>query len=198
MLAAVKLYELGRLSSGRAAELAGMPRVESPLELGRFYAHERWRTIVNQVFPMIPASPKALWFLGGILFLLLGILVLLSSVAYSARTVQFELSSEGLRVRGGLYRRTIPTASLIVEGAQQMDLRERTAFKPKLRTNGVGLPGYAAGWFRLRNGEKALLYVTDPSLVVYVPTREGYSLLLSVSQPESFLRSLRDLSTGEG
>lgn len=28
VLAAVKLYELGRLSSGRAAELAGMSRVE--------------------------------------------------------------------------------------------------------------------------------------------------------------------------
>jgi predicted HTH domain antitoxin len=28
ILAAVKLYELGRLSSGRAAELAGMTRVE--------------------------------------------------------------------------------------------------------------------------------------------------------------------------
>ena len=34
MLAAVKLYELGRLSSGRAAELAGMPRVEFLLSLG--------------------------------------------------------------------------------------------------------------------------------------------------------------------
>jgi len=36
ILAAVKLYELGRLSSGRAAELAGMPRVEFSLELGRY------------------------------------------------------------------------------------------------------------------------------------------------------------------
>jgi predicted HTH domain antitoxin len=36
MLAAVKLYELGRLSSGRAAELAGMSRVEFLLELGRY------------------------------------------------------------------------------------------------------------------------------------------------------------------
>ncbi len=33
MLAAVKLYEMGRLSSGRAAELAGMPRVEFLLRL---------------------------------------------------------------------------------------------------------------------------------------------------------------------
>ena len=35
-LAAIKLYELGRLSSGRAAELAGMPRVEFLLSLGRY------------------------------------------------------------------------------------------------------------------------------------------------------------------
>ena len=36
MLAAVKLYELGRLSSGRAAELAGMPRIEFLLNLSRY------------------------------------------------------------------------------------------------------------------------------------------------------------------
>jgi predicted HTH domain antitoxin len=36
MLAAIKLYELGRLSSGRAAELAGMPRVEFLLTLERY------------------------------------------------------------------------------------------------------------------------------------------------------------------
>lgn len=36
MLAAVKLFEMGRLSSGRAAELANMPRVEFLLNLGRY------------------------------------------------------------------------------------------------------------------------------------------------------------------
>lgn len=36
VLAAVKLFELGRLSSGRASELAGMPRVEFLLTLGRY------------------------------------------------------------------------------------------------------------------------------------------------------------------
>jgi predicted HTH domain antitoxin len=41
ILAAVKLYELGRLSSGRAAELAGLPRVEFLLNLERY-----------QVFPL--------------------------------------------------------------------------------------------------------------------------------------------------
>lgn len=36
MLASVKLYELGRLSSGLAAELAGMSRVEFLLALERY------------------------------------------------------------------------------------------------------------------------------------------------------------------
>ncbi len=36
ILSAVKLYELGRLSSGRAAELAGMPRIEFLLALGQY------------------------------------------------------------------------------------------------------------------------------------------------------------------
>jgi predicted HTH domain antitoxin len=34
-LVAAKLYELGRLSSGRAAEMAGLPRVVFLSELGR-------------------------------------------------------------------------------------------------------------------------------------------------------------------
>ncbi len=41
VLAAVKLFELGRLASGRAAELAGMSRVEFLLSLRRY-----------QVFPL--------------------------------------------------------------------------------------------------------------------------------------------------
>jgi predicted HTH domain antitoxin len=36
LLAAVKLFELGQLSSGRAAQLAGMARLEFLASLGRF------------------------------------------------------------------------------------------------------------------------------------------------------------------
>ena len=36
LLGAIKLFELGRLSSGRAAQLAGISRVEFLLLLGRY------------------------------------------------------------------------------------------------------------------------------------------------------------------
>jgi hypothetical protein len=55
---------------------------------------------------------------------------------------------------------------------------------------GTAVDGYRAGWFELYNGERALLYVTDPSRVVYLPTTEGYTIMLSVTDPAVFLSSL--------
>ena len=37
MLAAVKLYQMGKLSSGRAAQLAGIPRVSFLQSLSRYH-----------------------------------------------------------------------------------------------------------------------------------------------------------------
>jgi hypothetical protein len=56
---------------------------------------------------------------------------------------------------------------------------------------GTGLPGYRAGWFRLNNGERSLVYVTDWARVVYVPTSEGYSVLLSTPDPSALAEALR-------
>ncbi|MGE0496129.1 MAG: UPF0175 family protein [Vulcanimicrobiota bacterium] len=36
MAAACKLYELGKISTGRAAEMVGVPRVQFLLEMGRY------------------------------------------------------------------------------------------------------------------------------------------------------------------
>jgi predicted HTH domain antitoxin len=47
LLAAVKVFELGKLSSGRAAELAGLSRVEFLLELRRYRVSP---------FPVTPAE----------------------------------------------------------------------------------------------------------------------------------------------
>lgn len=59
---------------------------------------------------------------------------------------------------------------------------------------GTAVPGYRSGWFRLANGEKALLYLTASDRVVHVPTTEGFSLLLSVSEPERFVEQLRSVA----
>jgi len=74
-----------------------------------------------------------------------------------------------------------------------MDLTERPQYRPVLRTNGAGLPGYGSGWFRLANGDRALIFVTDKRRVVSLPTRGGYSVLLSLAEPAKFLEALRQM-----
>lgn len=63
---------------------------------------------------------------------------------------------------------------------------------------GTGLPGYQAGWFRLTNGERALLYLTDRRRAVYVPTTAGYSVLLSPAEPDAFVSALRAIAQRRG
>jgi hypothetical protein len=75
-----------------------------------------------------------------------------------------------------------------------VDIEQERTLRPRGKTIGTAIPGYRSGWFRLANGEKALLYLTDSRRVVYVPTRAGYSLLLSVDRPAEFVERLRAIA----
>ena len=148
--------------------------------------------MTTQVFQIAPAASKAMWGLAivpvTILLLVLGLLV---ASAMGARSATFEVSPDGLRLRGDLYGRFIPAAALLADHARRVDVAATPELAPQRRTMGTGLPGYRSGWFRLRNGERALLYLTDQSRAVYVPTTEGYSVLLSPQDPDAFLQALK-------
>ncbi len=146
---------------------------------------------MKQIFPIVPAPGSAFWILGVIGVLLVAMFALFGYIAYSGRHVRFEVSSEGLAIRGGLYGRLIPLADLDLAGARATDLSADQPLQFAFRTNGIGLPGYKAGWFRLKNGDKALAFVTNASQVAYIPTRRGYAVLLSVVNPEKLIRALR-------
>jgi len=60
----------------------------------------------------------------------------------------------------------------------------------ELSNKGLRLHGDMYGGLVPANGEKALLYVTDPKRVVRVPTTAGYSLLLSVAETDDFVEQL--------
>ena len=94
-----------------------------------------------------------------------------------------------LQMRAGFYQKTIPLEHVRIDSAQQVSLFQRAEYAPRWRTNGIRLPGYRVGWFRLRTGDKALLYLTDPFQVTIVPTTLGFLLLLST---DALLPVLRD------
>jgi hypothetical protein len=143
-------------------------------------------------FHIVPYGGRALWVLMAVVFAVIAIGgAMLAISARGARSSRFEVSADGLRLVGDLYGRTIPARDLRGAGIRVVDLGSERELAPASRTMGTALPGYRAGWFRLRNGEKALLYVTDTHRVVYVPTRMGYAVLLSAADPDSLVAALR-------
>ena len=149
---------------------------------------------MTDTFSIIPAAGRV-W-LPVFIALLISLIVLIAVVCFTARSVYsarhatFDVSNDGLMIKGE-YSQSIRLRDLDLSKAEVVDLAQRSELRPALRTNGVGLPGYQAGWFKLRNGQKALLYLTTRNEVVYLPTNDGYTLLLSVIDPSAFLTSLR-------
>jgi len=150
------------------------------------------------IFAITPASPKSLWFLTIVCVLLVVILMALLYTAYSSRNSRVAIDNERIKLVGDFWGREIPFKLIDIPGARIMDISGNTDYTPKRRTFATSLPGYASGWFRLRSGEKALVYLTNRHNVVYLPTSDGYSLLLSVEEPERFITTLQNYYANEG
>lgn len=144
-------------------------------------------------FLIAPASNRYLWFIIPIMLLLLIVPVILVMSIRGSRNASFEVRADGLEIHGDLYGRFIPTSHLKIQEARRVDFQQDRPLRPGARTMGTALPGYQSGWFRLRNGEKALLYLTDRTRAVYVPTSEGFSVLVSPVDADGFLAALRKL-----
>ena len=151
---------------------------------------------MGQIFHIAPASVRPLWFI--LPLVLLAIVggtagILMGASMRGARSTTFELSDAGLRLHGDVYGRLVPSSAIRGAEAARVDI-SHGPFRLAARTIGTAMPGYRAGWFRLANGEKALVYVTDPNRVVHVPTTEGYSLLLSVAEVDQFVDRLHSMT----
>lgn len=146
---------------------------------------------MKDVFPIIPAGSGPLWILLAISVLMLAAVVFFAFIAYGSRHSAVEVADSGLRIRAVFYGREIPLSRLLTEAARPVDLAKEPDYAPVLRTNGIGLPGYSAGWFKLRNGQKALAFMTDRRRVAMIPTRDKYVVMVSVPDPAAFLEALR-------
>ena len=146
---------------------------------------------MEKIFGIVPASSGPFLVLMAIAIVFIIIIGLLAYIGYSSKNVRFEVSDEGLRISRSLYGRFIPRGEIAAEAVRVIDLNIDSEYKPKRRTNGARLPGYSEGWFKLKNDEKALMFVTERSNVVYIPTKKDYSVLLSVREAEEFAELIK-------
>ena len=156
-------------------------------------------------FAMAPDSPQRLgagnpavtWFfvLGGLAMLTLGLWAIFDRLL---RRHQLVLGAKALEVKTGFNRCQVAYADLRLDDARVVDLAERTEFKPMLKLNGTGLPGFRSGWYLLRDRSRAFVAITGGPRVLWIPTRGKHALLLQPRQPQALLDALRAMARGDG
>jgi hypothetical protein len=103
--------------------------------------------------------------------------------------VRIRITGPDLVVGGGLYTLKVPLRDVYPERA----IVAGQGHVPSLvfRTNGVGMPGLALGWFRTRERSKVFGAVADAEKAVLLPTAYDYDIVVSPRDPDKFLRDLR-------
>lgn len=139
---------------------------------------------VGLVYAATRLSPSVLYAGFAVIPAVLAILFVL--VAHATNNMSVRVGEEGIVMKTGLRARVIPLSSVRRDGVRQVDLATHPELQPVRRTNGSEMAGLKEGWFRLQNGEKALVALTNPAQAVYIPTTEGYSLLVSPADAASF------------
>jgi len=96
-----------------------------------------------------------------------------------------------LHLETGFSRRDYALAELAANGMRVVDLDAERDHRPGLRTWGIGLPGLASGWFRLRGGERALCILTGAwNRVCLLRAHDGTRILLSLADPATLHAAL--------
>ncbi len=98
---------------------------------------------------------------------------------------------DSIKVRIPMYTKTIKRSDIYADQVRVIDMNAPGSPRLGMRTNGIGLPGFQGGWFRLSGGGKVLAAITDRSKVVVIPTRLGYDIMASVKNPEALIASLK-------
>jgi len=129
------------------------------------------------------------WFLP----LILGIgPALLLFGAWGARNPVATLGPSGLQLKVSFIRQTWSLAEINRDDAMKINLENRKELRPKWKLWGAAMPGLSSGLFKLHNGDKAHVYLTDKTKVVYLQTQKGV-VLLSLERPGDFLDYLKGL-----
>lgn len=143
------------------------------------------------VFEITAPSATPTIVMGGIALFLLVLGLGFGALALSLSNPSVLLSESGLQLKIPLYGRTIPLDKLNITAGKVVDLDDYPDLKPRIRTNGIGLPGYHMGWYRLVSGEKALLAVTSFDRALYLPTHDDYAVLVSLDDAAAALGELQ-------
>ena len=125
-----------------------------------------------------------------ILVIVIPLTILTIGIMSSLKNTTLTLTEEGLIIKSAFYGRKIPLENILIDGIRGINLDENTEYNLSIRTNGTALPQFKSGWFRLKDREKALVFITDKNSVVLIPTKD-YLVLFSMNNIDEFISKIK-------
>jgi hypothetical protein len=145
-----------------------------------------------QALPVALADSLTHWIIALMAVVAGAILVGLLRLLRGPRQINCEIADGVLHLHhGNCCKHRVQLAELNLDHASITDLSFDPGNQPRRRLAEPGCPRRESGWFLLRNGTRAIVFLGDPQNVVRIPTHSGYTLLLSVPEPSRLLDSLR-------
>jgi len=120
------------------------------------------------------------------------LIVLSVGLINAIKDTSLTLTEKELIIKSPFYGRKIPLENITLSGIRAIDLNENRDYSISRRTNGTSLPNVTLGWMRLRNREKALVFITDKSRVLLIPTKD-YLVLFSLNNIDEFINKIKTL-----
>jgi len=129
-----------------------------------------------------------------------GMILLAGLLWFGLHRMQVRLEDGVLRVRASGYRRRVALSDLDLAAARVLALDASSEFAPRIKLNGIGLPGVAVGHFRGRPLKRRLFCaLTERRRVLVLPERGcERALVLSVEKPQELLDALGRSAAGLG
>jgi len=126
------------------------------------------------------------------LVILIPLIILTFGIINSMKNTALTLTERELIIKSTFYGRKIPLENIKIDEIKAISLDEDIDYNLSFRTNGTALPQFKSGWFRLKDREKALVFITDKDSVVLIPTKD-YVLLFSMDNIEEFISKIKAL-----
>ncbi|MBI2382407.1 MAG: hypothetical protein HYV16_16785 [Gammaproteobacteria bacterium] len=100
------------------------------------------------------------------------------------------ISDGSLTVKAGFYSRTVSLEKVDAAQIRQVDTINEPSLALSMRINGIGMPNYSSGWFKIKNGDTVFVLMGNPPYV-YIPIKGSEAFIISAPSTAEFINSLK-------
>jgi uncharacterized protein YneF (UPF0154 family) len=148
----------------------------------------------NSLFFETITQPKGNVYITPIILIivLLVVIGLMIGIIFTIKNTNISIKDREIRINSFIYGRKISIEDVLVNEVQTINLKQNDEYNISVRTNGIGLPNFSSGWMKLKNGKKALVYLTNRENVLLIPTK-NFEVLFSMERTNEFIDKIKEI-----